>query len=84
MSANLDNGLAAGTQYIVTPNVLNVTKEIVDSFDIGVHSFAIIGTYGTGKSSFLLTFESDLLNKQGRTTLLADRHVLHNGEYEIM
>lgn len=84
MSANLDNGLAAGTQYIVTPNVLNVTKEIVDSFDIGVHSFAIIGTYGTGKSSFLLTFESDLLNKQGRTTLLADRHVLHSGEYEII
>lgn len=84
MSANLDNGLAAGSQYIVTPNVLNVTKEIVDSFNIGVHSFAIIGTYGTGKSSFLLTFESDLLDKQGETTLLADRHVLHNGEYEII
>lgn len=34
--------------YIVTQNALGVIGNIVDSFNAGVHSFNIIGSYGTG------------------------------------
>lgn len=63
LSANIYNGLAEGSYYIVTPNVKKVVKEIVDGYLSGVHSFSIIGTYGTGKSSFILNLEQDLLNQ---------------------
>ena len=43
--------------YIVTQNALGVIGNIVDSFNAGVHSFNIIGSYGTGKSNFILALE---------------------------
>lgn len=43
--------------YIVTQNALGVIGNIVDSFNAGVHSFNIIGSYGTGKSNFILLSE---------------------------
>ena len=70
LSANIDNGIAEGTSYIVTPNVQKVVQEIVDGFQTGIHSFSIIGTYGTGKSSFLLHLEKDLLTATKNKKLL--------------
>lgn len=46
--------------YIPTPNSLKVINQIVNDFKIGIRSFSIIGTYGTGKSSFLLALEQSL------------------------
>lgn len=46
--------------YIVTQNALGVVGNIVDSFNAGVHSFNIIGSYGTGKSNFILALEHGL------------------------
>lgn len=84
LSANIENGFVMGSHYIVTPNAKKAISHIVNGFKSGVHSYTIIGTYGTGKSSFLLAMESDLLrNKQN--TLLFDPHTLSDAtSYEIL
>lgn len=48
--------------YIVTQNAIKVIGNIVNSFNAGVHSFNIIGSYGTGKSNFILALEDSLKN----------------------
>lgn len=62
LSANIEEGFAKEAQYIVTPNARLVAEGIVNGFQAGVHSYTIIGSYGTGKSSFLLAFERDLMS----------------------
>lgn len=69
LSTNIETGVSGCAKYIVTPNVMRVTGSIVRHFQSGIHSFCIIGTYGTGKSSFLLTLEQDML-KMGKDALL--------------
>ncbi len=49
--------------YIVTPNAKRIAHQIDDLFIKGFHSLNIIGSYGTGKSSFLWAFEKSLLGK---------------------
>lgn len=51
--------------YIVTQNAREVVGNIVDSFHSGIHSFNIIGSYGTGKSNFILALEDSLKNNSG-------------------
>lgn len=46
--------------YIPTPNAAQVVGQIVNDFKKGGRSFNIVGTYGTGKSSFLLAFEQSV------------------------
>jgi hypothetical protein len=46
--------------YIPTPNALRIVDQIRSDFDKGVRSFNIIGSYGTGKSSFLWALEQSL------------------------
>ena len=48
LSANIENGFAKGMQYIVTPNAQNVVNNLINGFKTGIHSYTIIGTYGTG------------------------------------
>lgn len=84
LSANIENGIAEGSRYIVTPNVQKVLREIVDGYQTGIHSFSIIGTYGTGKSSFLLHLEQDLLSTTKKRELLKNTKLLHNGDFEIL
>lgn len=84
LSANIENGIAEGTRYIVTPNVKKVLQEIVSAYQTGIHSFTVIGTYGTGKSSFLLNLENDLQKETTKKTLLNNTTVLHDGEFEIL
>lgn len=64
LSANIEEGFAKETQYIVTPNARLVADGIVNGFQTGIHSYTIIGSYGTGKSSFLLALERDLLGSK--------------------
>lgn len=70
LSANIENGFAAGTQYIVTPNAQQSIATIVNDYQTGIHSFTIIGSYGTGKSSFLLALESDMKKGNKKPLLL--------------
>lgn len=59
-SVNIEMNTASDFQYIVTENAKLVAGNIANSFNSGRHSFSIIGTYGTGKSSFILALENDL------------------------
>lgn len=84
LSANIENGFAEGAHYIVTPNAQKAISSIVNDFQTGIHSFTIIGSYGTGKSSFLLALESDL-KRRGKTPYLLDvKNLLGNSDVEIM
>lgn len=59
-SINIEYGIDKDFHYIVTPNAQAVTGELLSSFHSGMHSFSVIGTYGTGKSSYLMALERDL------------------------
>ena len=84
LSANIENGFADGMQYLVTPNAQNAIHNIVNDFKSGIHSFTIIGSYGTGKSSFLLALEADL-KKTGKQKFLLDAKNLSTAKsFEIM
>jgi ribosomal protein S15P/S13E len=50
--------------YIPTPNGKQVANQIVNDFKKGIRSFNIVGTYGTGKSSFLLALEQSVRSKK--------------------
>lgn len=59
-STNIERDQNKRLQYFVTANAKNVAGQIVNSFEIGIHSFNLVGSYGTGKSSFILAFEKCL------------------------
>lgn len=84
LSANIENGITEGSKYIVTPNVEKVLQEIVSAYQTGIHSFTIIGTYGTGKSSFILNLEHDLDKKAKTRTILKEPKVLTTKKVEIL
>jgi hypothetical protein len=46
--------------YYPTPNAFKVVEELFNQFKSGNRSFTIIGSYGTGKSSFLLALQKTL------------------------
>lgn len=46
--------------YIPTPNAIRISNQISNDFKQGTRSFNIIGSYGTGKSSFLWALEQTL------------------------
>jgi len=50
-------------EYISTPNSETVLKQMDENYSAGIHSFNIIGSYGTGKSSFLWALEKQLTGK---------------------
>ena len=84
LSANIENGFSADAQYIVTPNAQNAIHSIVSDYQTGIHSFTIIGTYGTGKSSFLLALESDLEKKRKRQFLLNPKTLHTSSKFHIL
>lgn len=63
LSTNISNIQLEDFTYIVTSNAQRVFDTMLNDFNTGIHNFILVGTYGTGKSSFLAAFESDLLNK---------------------
>ena len=83
LSANIANGFAEGAQYIVTPNAQKAIHTIVNDFQTGIHSFTIIGSYGTGKSSFLLALEADLERKGRKPFLIESKVLLKSSDIEI-
>ena len=73
-----------GDQYVVTPNGRKAVQSIVKDFHSGIHSFTIIGSYGTGKSSFLLALEADLDTKNKQKRLLNPENLSTASTYEIL
>lgn len=59
-SVNILRDSERNFHYIPTPNAKQVVSQIVNDFKKGIRSFNIIGTYGTGKSSFLLALEQSI------------------------
>lgn len=59
-SVNIIRDTDRDFNYIPTPNAKQLVSQIVNDFKKGIHSFNVVGTYGTGKSSFLLAFEQSI------------------------
>jgi len=59
-SINIIRDFNKEIEYISTPNTKRIFQQIVDDYKLGIRSFNIIGSYGTGKSAFLLAFEHNL------------------------
>lgn len=81
-SVNIEHGITDDFQYIVTPNTKNVWGNIVSCYHEGMHSFTIIGTYGTGKSSFLAALQRDLTKKS--SVLVENHNVFNTSRYEFL
>ncbi len=59
-SINIVRDFKKNLEYIPTPNAELVYTHIAKNYSTGTHSFNIVGSYGTGKSSFLLALEHHL------------------------
>jgi len=63
-SINIIRDAEKNIEYIPTTNSKNVFQQIVSNFKTGVHSFNVIGSYGSGKSAFLLALKRHLAGEQ--------------------
>ncbi|MBK6483956.1 MAG: hypothetical protein IPG01_12695 [Chitinophagaceae bacterium] len=63
-STNIIRDSGRELNYIPTPNSIRVVNQIVNDFKKGIRSFNIIGSYGTGKSSFLWALQQSLQGKK--------------------
>lgn len=63
-SVNIFRDQDAEINYLPTPNAKRIAEQIADDFKNGIRSFTIIGSYGTGKSSFLWALSNVLRNKK--------------------
>lgn len=59
-SINIIRDSNKNLEYIPTPNSKQIYTQIVNNYATGTHSFNIVGSYGTGKSFFLLALEHHL------------------------
>lgn len=59
-SVNIIRDQQKDFQYLVTPNAKRIVGQLEEDFEKGLRSFTLIGSYGTGKSSFLLALEQTL------------------------
>jgi DNA replication protein DnaC len=59
-SINIKRDVDSEYLYIPTKNSLEAYNTISNNFKAGIHSYNIIGSYGTGKSAFLLAFYKHL------------------------
>ena len=60
ISTNIERDAELELDYIVTKNSNEVYDRIIYNYSRGQNSFSIIGSYGTGKSTFLWAFENHL------------------------
>lgn len=83
LSSNIVDGFFDESKYIATPNAKRVAEIIANDFKAGMHSFTIVGAYGTGKSTFLLQFEKDLERGEKRSVLINPKTICESG-FEVM
>jgi hypothetical protein len=60
ISTNIERDADLNLDYIVTKNANEVYDRIVYNFGRSQHAFTVIGSYGTGKSTFLWALEKHL------------------------
>lgn len=63
ISTNIIRDEQGSFNYLATNNAKNTFENIFKNIEKGHHSFNLIGSFGTGKSSFLLAFEQTLRNQ---------------------
>lgn len=59
-SVNIIRDFDEEINYISTPNAQNIYNQIVSNYQKGSRSFSVIGSYGSGKSSFIVALEQSL------------------------
>ncbi len=79
-STNIIRDLTRELNYIPTPNSIGVVNQIVNDFKRGIRSFNIIGSYGTGKSSFLWALQQSITGKKNIFKI----NILQNPKVEII
>src|SRR5688500_10091099 len=62
-SVNIIRDAKKEISYITTSNAERAALTIADNFDHRLHSFPLIGSYGTVKSSFVWALQPTLLGK---------------------
>ncbi|MBK8853900.1 MAG: hypothetical protein IPN10_07200 [Saprospiraceae bacterium] len=62
-SVNIIRDVDRAINYIPTPNGKKIVSRLVNDFEKGLRCFNIIGSYGTGKSSFLWALEQSITEK---------------------
>ena len=60
LSTNIKTVQYNDFHYIPTSNARRVLGTLLADYNSGIHCFNLVGTYGTGKSSFLAALERDL------------------------
>src|SRR4051812_48183320 len=63
-STNIIRDSSRNINYIPTPNATRVVNQVSNDFKRGLRSFNIIGSYGTGKSSFLWALQQSALGRK--------------------
>ena len=63
LSTNIAQDQNKELDYIVTANAKRAAAKILSDYSVGIHSFCLVGSYGTGKSSFILAFERALVSE---------------------
>ena len=71
LSTNIDNVQYNDFHYIPTSNARRVLGTLLADYNSGIHCFNLVGTYGTGKSSFLAALERDLAHNTKKISLLS-------------
>lgn len=83
-SVNIESGISKDFQYVVTPNAQAVTGQLINNFKSGNHAVTVIGTYGTGKSSYLMALERDLRGETDVLIRIKDIFVENCTDYEFL
>src|SRR3954464_3252305 len=86
-STNIIRDVNRSINYIPTPNARRVVNQIAADFNKGIRAFNIIGSYGTGKSSFLWALQQTITGKKrffSATSLIGHKTKVLNfiGEYK--
>jgi len=63
-SVNIINAHKQNFDFLVTKNNLSVSDSIYNSFKSGYNCFTLIGSYGTGKSAFLVALEKSIIEEK--------------------
>lgn len=79
-SVNIIRDTSRDFNYIPTPNARQVVNQIINDFKTGIRSFNVVGTYGTGKSSFLLAFEQSINGKKK----YFETNIVSKGKYDFV
>lgn len=63
-SINILRDATKSIEYFPTKNSRNIYQQISANFPRGIHSFNVVGSYGTGKSAFLLALSKHLAGER--------------------